>query len=188
MTFTPVQREDDALATVYLIVLHTAAVLAAIAMFAPFSSFSAWHWTIAPVFELWAAFVRPAIKAVLDATAAPFFAEVFGWRFDIPPLVQDYLTAGFFVNVVAMARLRRQHFLYGIPRWKTVLDAFSPGAVLTFFALLLFWPIAFLVGFYFNFFAIDMDADQPLRFDLVAMLPAAHAIVLFALNALLSAI
>lgn len=190
MTFTPAPRDDEVLTTAYLIFLQTAAVLGAVAILATFFSGSAWHWTLAPIFDVWAGVVRPVIKQAFDATVTPFLADVFQWqRSEISPPVQDYLTAGLLINAVAMARLRRQQYLYGMSRWESVLDAFTPGALFAFFGLLLLWPVLYAFTYFVGGLpGDDLDANRPLRVDVVTGLPGIYAATLWVTNALLPAI
>jgi hypothetical protein len=145
-----------------------------------------WHHTIAPLVDVWTDMARPAITAGVDATLVPL-VRAFGREVVIAPMVQDYLTIGFLLVCIGVARLRSRHAAFGMSPRESSGDLVSPASWFTYALLFFLWPIALWFLYQFSsLLYVSSDDDKPPRVGVVLVLPIVYFAALFALNQFLS--
>lgn len=173
----------------YIGFVNVAAVICA-ATFAAWlgtNGFVVWHQTIVPLVDVWGDVARPAITAALEATLVPLVRAASGREIVIVPTVQDYLTIGFLLACVAVARLRSQHAAFGMSARESIGHLFSLASLLTYALLFFLWPVTLWFMFeFFSLFTGSNDDNTPPRVGPVLLLPALYFAPLLALNQFLS--
>lgn len=161
---------------------------AAFAAWLGMNGFVVWHQTVAPLVDVWSDVARPAITAGLEATLVPLVRAAFGQEIVIVPAVQDYLTIGFLLACIAVARLRSQHAAFGMSARESIGHLFSPASLLLYALLFFVWPVTlwFMFEFFVSLFAGSNDDNTPPRVGPVLLLPALYFAPLLALHQFLS--
>lgn len=173
----------DGLTRPYLITLQITGIIAAVALmaFPAVGAFVEWHGPFEMAVQFWLANVRPLIAAPVDYMIAGF-----GWNKALSVWLPDYLVIGLVLNVMALARLRRQQVQRGQSLGHTFRDQLSLDAVFWFVAILLAWPLVlpftlWMVTWTWTWLFWFPDFP-PARADSVLLIPVVYFAAFLAVN------
>jgi hypothetical protein len=116
---------------------HIAAVLGSLALAAMASQVVHLDWRsfLGAVVDQWDLYVRPAVQAILETLITKPLGWAFGWHFEVPLVLRDYLAVG---TILALSMTR--------VLWTSVRERL--GGFVVSFAFGLLWPLAIVAALF----------------------------------------